>query len=219
MSESCDYGNKRDEEIRDRVIVGLNDKTISNELQRKKNLTLADVIETARTSESVRLQNSSSLDVEDDAVTRGQPKRAQQKSDIKLKQPCGKCGYPIHKKRYCPARSSLCHKCKHRGHFASVCKRFKQVQELTVGMRGKAQEHESESGQEYFLGTVTADVEDSEPPWEVRLQVNGKSVKFKIDSDADVTVLSEEDYKHLPQRPLLAEPGIMLESIGGRARC
>ena len=49
--------DERDEMIRDRLVIGITDKTVSQHMQIKKDLTLARAIEIARTHESVKKQN------------------------------------------------------------------------------------------------------------------------------------------------------------------
>jgi hypothetical protein len=51
------------------------------------------------------------------------------------------------------------------------------------------------------------------------LDFYGKTVTFKIDTGADVTVLKEADYRKLPRRPKLSESTIpYLNSPGGRVQ-
>lgn len=58
LSEHCDFGASREENIRDRIVVGILDKDVSRKLQLMKDLTLAVTIETVRQSEEVASQVS-----------------------------------------------------------------------------------------------------------------------------------------------------------------
>lgn len=58
LSEHCDFSTCRDENIRDRIVVGILDKDLSQKLQLMKDLTLALTIETVRQSEEVASQVS-----------------------------------------------------------------------------------------------------------------------------------------------------------------
>ena len=58
LAEKCDFENKRDEQMRDRIVIGIQDASISQDLQLEKNLTLTKAVETARAAESVKGQNS-----------------------------------------------------------------------------------------------------------------------------------------------------------------
>ncbi|KAI4901672.1 hypothetical protein NFI96_008116 [Prochilodus magdalenae] len=53
LAEYCEFGDKRDEHIRDRLVVGILDKGLSRKFQLKADLTLAEVIEQARQAEEI----------------------------------------------------------------------------------------------------------------------------------------------------------------------
>ncbi len=56
LSEHCDFGEHRDEHIRDRIVVGILDKELSRRLQLMSDLTLAQTIQSVRQCEEVALQ-------------------------------------------------------------------------------------------------------------------------------------------------------------------
>ena len=56
LANNCEYGSLRDELIRYRIIVGVLDDSLSDQLQSKSNLTLAQVIQLSRQAEA-RVQN------------------------------------------------------------------------------------------------------------------------------------------------------------------
>uniref|UniRef100_A0AAV2K977 Reverse transcriptase/retrotransposon-derived protein RNase H-like domain-containing protein n=1 Tax=Knipowitschia caucasica TaxID=637954 RepID=A0AAV2K977_KNICA len=58
LAENCDFSDKRDEHIRDRLVVGIKDKELSLKLQLTADLTLAHVIQQVRQSEEVAKQIS-----------------------------------------------------------------------------------------------------------------------------------------------------------------
>ena len=52
----------------------------------------------------------------------------------------------------------------------------------------------SDDSQDEFLGIIhseTDSLSSTEAPWTTKLEVNGRSIGFKIDTGADVTVISE----------------------------
>jgi len=56
-------------------------------------------------------------------------------------------------------------------------------------------------------------------PWNVVLHINRKPVQFKIDTGADISVISVSTYEALPQRPKLKPSNAVLSSPGGMLNC
>ena len=88
---------------------------------------------------------------------------------------CYKCGGTSHPKHECPANGAKCHSCGKMGHYQRVCLAGKAVHGI--------EEEESES---FFLGSVSSDADS----WTVDIGIMDKDVTFKLDSGADVTVVS-----------------------------
>ena len=55
-----------------------------------------------------------------------------------------------------------------------------------------------------------------ETEWYIDLDVNGDLINFKIDSGADITVISEDKYRRKPNRPHLRPSKVVLNSPGGQ---
>lgn len=58
LAEHCNFGVLREELIRDRIVVGIRDKSLSEKLQLEANLTLDKAVNVARQKETVRKQQS-----------------------------------------------------------------------------------------------------------------------------------------------------------------
>jgi len=58
LAEHCEFGEHKNDNIRDRLVVGILDKAVSHDLQMKAKLTLNEAIELIRQSESVKDQVS-----------------------------------------------------------------------------------------------------------------------------------------------------------------
>ncbi|XP_049513384.1 uncharacterized protein K02A2.6-like [Dermacentor silvarum] len=89
---------------------------------------------------------------------------------------CGFCGRQRHSRKDCPARKSVCHYCRKLGHFAEVCMK-KNRNEL--------------------LDSVELHNVDSRRARYIDILVNGHPAEFKIDSGAEVSVVSPS----FPGRP------------------
>ena len=58
LAEFCEYGNLHDELIRDRIVVGLRDKKLSEKLQMDYELTLEKAVACARQTEAIKQQQT-----------------------------------------------------------------------------------------------------------------------------------------------------------------
>nr|XP_042908526.1 uncharacterized protein K02A2.6-like [Parasteatoda tepidariorum] len=190
LADKCEYGNLHDELLRDRIVVGIKDQTLSEKLQLDSELTLQTAIDKVRLSESVKKQQS--LLVENSTVNAISQKKKYNKTtnadksnfhDSKSKyqdsktnyqrKNCKWCGKQPHEKRNCPAKDSNCRKCKKRGHWDNVClSTIKRVNELC------------DAG---FVGLVGSTQNTDE--WVVPVKILGKCIQFKIDSGADYSVI------------------------------
>lgn len=59
FTEHCDFGQTKDEQIRDRIVIGIADGEVSQKLQLEPDLTLEKAISIAQHSELVKTQNAS----------------------------------------------------------------------------------------------------------------------------------------------------------------
>ena len=211
LAEHCNYRGLHDEMIRDRIVVGLRDAVLSERLQTDSELTLDKAITMARQTEAVKQQqqpvvrgNTENRHTKVDTVqgvqslqhkqtTKNTSKKhtktfSNQQNPKTSTKGCTRCGkFPTHPRNQCPAREAKCHKCGKLGHYQSMCRSstMATIQTGTVT-------------EEPFLGTIeeiTAHKHSNQ--WMVELELNGQPVKFKIDTGADVTAVSEEIFKKL----------------------
>ena len=97
---------------------------------------------------------------------------------------CRKCGR-IHEPKNCPAYGQVCRKCKKVNHWAKCCQ-TKLVQETTVT-------------DEYLIEAISGDKIQSGNDKEatIILKINGKLVKGKIDTGAEVDVMPKRVFDQL----------------------
>ena len=147
LAEHCNFRDLKEELIRDRMVVGLRDATLSEKLQMDPDLTLEKAVTSARQRESVRKQQpllrgdpaESSLPKENplpnvDTVVKKptvlhKPTFPQNQRKPTTPQ-CYRCGRPFHRGRQYPAINAMCRKCQRRGHFQEVCRSTFRVQEV-----------------------------------------------------------------------------------------
>lgn len=237
LAEHCNFeGHLKDEQIRDRIVIGLTDKQTSQRLQMKSELTLETAIQIARQAELVKSQVTAQGEVQNlqevrstcvqPATSKGQSgkkpggKRGGQKNDsASRKQPslsgCSRCGNNHQPGiKNCPAKGIQCHKCHFKGHFARYC-RTKVVQVVTEQDEPTKEDEPVES---YHLGMVTCS-DGVEAVWREVLQTQGGPVDFKLDSGADVTIISDKTWKSMRPRPKLNSVQSKLTSPGGPLEC
>ena len=58
LAQHCEFGNSKDEQIRDRIVIGILDNEVSQRLQLEADLTLERAIQLARQSEQVKQQSA-----------------------------------------------------------------------------------------------------------------------------------------------------------------
>ncbi|UYV75047.1 K02A2.6-like [Cordylochernes scorpioides] len=217
LAEHCNFGMLHDELIRDRIVVGVRDRALSERMQLDTDLTLVKATLMAKQLESVKEQQSSLYQQDSIDQIKKMPnhiketKRHEQKiRQFKSNQlggsshGCTRCGNSNnHDWKNCPAMNSYCSKCKKKGHYAKVC-RSEALNEIKSEIA--------------FLGSV----EDNSKKWIVPIKVNNRQINFKIDTGADVNVLPLQYYYQGFQRikleksdKILQGPnGIPLETVG-----
>ena len=227
LSAHCQF-HDQDETIRDRLVLGLNDKEVSQRLQLEPELTLKVAVDTARHHELVKgqVQDQSGLSV--DAVRqpsystwrgyksgRGRGSGQHQQIQQNQQQTCGKCGRK-HGFSNCPARGKVCRNCNKKNHFAVVCRGKSHVSEVAVG----GQVPQQGDGNVFHLGSIDKQqTTGSEPPWRVTLTVLGRQISFKLDTGADVCILRKTEYDLIQPKPKLKPSNALLKSPGGQLKC
>ncbi|XP_011410333.1 PREDICTED: uncharacterized protein K02A2.6-like [Amphimedon queenslandica] len=228
LADGCDYGEFRETMIRDRIVVGIRDKVLSESLQMDAKLTLDDAKRRARQREAVSGQQGviqdKSSDVKVEHIkgkknpppkpgaryrsraveSRGQPKDNGRSSPAR----CTRCGRGKHARHECPAREAVCHLCKKRGHFQAQCfhaARNKQQSSSKVGAVTGSDEEDL-----IYLNTIVTVDAINGSTWLDKITINNTETVFKIDTGAEVTVITEEVLKSLGCRHKLLKPDRVL---------
>ena len=195
LAENCNYGDLTSEMMRDRLVVGIQDETLSQKLQLDPTLTLDKAKQMIRQKEAVREQQQAlkkdvfAPAVEELKVTPkvypNRWKRGQQTA-------CPRCGLGIHPREKCPAKDAKCYRCQRNGHFASQC-RSKTVARVY-------EEDEASMVDSAFLGNISL---DQKYTWNAKITLCGKRVEFKLDTGAEVSALSDRVYYEFENKPFM----------------
>ena len=127
-----------------------------------------------------------------DAVSKRTPKRilpAIPSQQISSRANCRRCGRGSHSRQFCPSREATCFRCNRKGHYGAQCQ-SNTIAELTAQMNQTEVSYQETA----YLDTI--EVTDRNM-WEVKIDVEDKSVCFKVDTEAEVTVLSDSTWKSL----------------------
>ena len=125
LAETCNYGDLKDEMIRDRLVVGIHDAALSQQLQMDAELTLEKAQKRIRQREAVGEQQKELKGAAEEEVTIQEVKfRRPKKGKVrhtpshhgKAKTPktCTRCGKGTHPYDKCPAKEATCHQCSKR---------------------------------------------------------------------------------------------------------
>lgn len=147
---------------------------------------------------------------------------------------CWNCGYSKHPRSKCPAKDSTCHSCNRIGHYASMCRTRGSGSSKQSNRSKRSSNHsvqqvneiQSSSDASYaFLGSIKATPINSVPvnavsktiqrrgnSYYLDIQVNSRSINFKLDNGADVTVIPPEQ---VPRHQQLTPSDKRLEASGG----
>ena len=118
-------------------------------------------------------------------------------------QSCTRCGTK-HDRGNCPAKGQKSHKCQKFSHFARCCK-TKIVIQVEADSQPQAQGA-------YFVDSIGGGGDNA---WRVTLGLCGRNVSFKIDTGADVNVVSKRTYDSITRKPTLQPTNLVLHSPGG----
>ena len=94
---------------------------------------------------------------------------------------CFYCGKGPHPKQSCPAKEVICHKCKKKGHYSSVC-----CNKVVDTFSEEQDSGNDESGNDDFW---TPSMRQG-TSWTAPIKINRQEIVFKLDTGAEATAVS-----------------------------
>ncbi|MES9975679.1 MAG: aspartyl protease family protein, partial [Candidatus Thiodiazotropha sp.] len=165
--------------LRDQIARGIRNETTTRKLLTMKNLTLEQCIEICLSEENTDAHyrqmhpSSSTQMISSIRPTTRQPTPTDRS--------CRFCGTRHQRtKEHCPAWGKTCMKCRKKNHFARCC------QSTNIAQIEEAEAADAiESEPEYAINTIS----NRQSAVFARLQVNGREIKFQLDSGASINIM------------------------------
>ncbi|UYV83981.1 hypothetical protein LAZ67_X000778 [Cordylochernes scorpioides] len=193
LADSCEFEGLHEQLIRDRIVVGVRDKALSERMQLDSELTLEKAVKMVRQQEAIRQQQ---VDLQRSSTSKRSIRKKEKSA--KTRSRCPKCGGFTHREgQACRAEGQRCNLCSKTGHFANCCpdKQAKTAEVKAV----------SELDEEKWVFSWRR-------RWTAEIQVNGKQVKFKLDSQADFTCVPLCLFKKIMGQQRLVESDINIRA-------
>ena len=237
-SQSCEFGDQTDSLIRDRIVLGIQNKNTQERLLRDTSLTLQKAANFCRAAEeSNYYAREVQQTVSVDAFNQKKSPQVWNKMTADDKSPpfdCKFCGYK-HQRRECPAYGKICNYCQLKNHYSKMCvKRNAKKKVFNIQERDQPDDpnnpREEEGDQtendvenEAFM-VYTFNSHDNEcesknkspdiKSWKEIIIVNDYPVEFKLDSGAEACVLPLSLVNKIRQDVSLTATKSVLVSFG-----
>ena len=228
LAEFCNFeGNQLENQLRDRLVCGVNDDQIQRRLLSEAKLTYKRALELAQGLETAaknvrELQTSSRVpsgptaDSTMGAVHRLRPAPRKKVPDSV----CYRCGKPGHFAAKCRFKDAKCHNCGKVGHLRKVCRSKRtnpatgphdQQQQRTV----KHLEAEQLSPEEEEYSLFQMKTPQSNKPFQVEMVIEGHSLSMEIDTGAAFSLVAEDVYRQNWGDKSLTESKVNLRTYSG----
>ena len=210
-ARTCEFGILENSLIRDRIICGLDDKTIRERLLRDNTLTLAKTMQHVRASETSKqhVNDLNASKYSTDYVSQTQSKQKSiddQKSDVRSKV-CYYCG--TNHGRLCPAYGQKCSSCGRMNHFARVCQSTKNRKKLD-NISCELQK------EELFIDHISSNtISECNNELVATFLINNQPIQFKLDTGAQCNIIPQYVFDNLPSKPSLTKSNTILKTYDG----
>lgn len=205
--QHCDYNCSRcklsyaDRMMRDRVIIGVNNKDLQLKLLDRKEESLAEVIDMCKVFEAAevnkRLLESGAEGIKINAVNRSSSGSAEESKFAKFPK-CFNCGKPYNNRHraICPASNVICHSCGKRGHFKKCC-RMQRNNGRQINLVNDVGDNDDCNGNVFKVPSVNSVssygmITQVCSRWLKEYWIKNSRVTFKLDTGAEVNCVPKK---------------------------
>ena len=224
IAEFCDYGDKLEEMLRDRIVCGIGDIRTQRRLLSQADLDFKTALKTAQAMETAAKHSQDLQQAVKTNVGENVNKLAPAPRNFKkpynfneLRGRCYRCGAREHRAHECKHSETVCYNCNMKGHMSSVCQKPRQQgksgnqsnswemkQSNKPGHRtnelGADNPQETESHESGTLENMSVQYDlyqinkQTVEPWRTQVLVEGQEITMEIDTGAAVTIMSKADF-------------------------
>ena len=217
LAEDCNYGENREEMIRDRIVFGTSSQKVREKLITEgEKLTLTKAVQIAQSHEysqqqlktmsagqgpgqevhairgAHRQSGTDSRRGNNHSRGRGNnrhPVSRDREGKSQTRQECDKCGYEHSRDAKCPAKGKQCKICSKWNHFASKC----HAKKATCN-EVQALPEQSDSDSEFFIDTIETNANNDQAFCQIQIISAKKSIKFKLDTGSQANILPKHTF-------------------------
>ncbi|KAM7309829.1 uncharacterized protein ISCGN_006814 [Ixodes scapularis] len=224
LSLQCNFGVSLNDRLRDKLIDGIKDGNILENLLAEPTLTFKAAVDLATWMEvamkdAMEIRSETEIQQDVNRLVRGRkhktslPKKASEEKGISRtsRTPCHRCGKTNHDPENCFARNKTCKKCVRTGHFQLDCRD-----------RKRDPQDSRKKDKPNFTSHVTTQNSRDETPFyfidssypkaiTVTVEIRNKPLQMEIDTGSPVTVINLETFQEILPNIQLKPSGITLK--------
>lgn len=241
LARSCEFGEQEEAMIRDRIVLGINDKLLQERLLQMEDLDMKTAINKARLWEITQDQArkihetpTASTSVNPvhflDKKDKYYPKKYVKKETIESKKPnqanndynkfrkCYRC-LTHHRPKACPAFNKICTNCNKLNHFSIAC-HLKNVRHLNLQETPIDAPDCHDTDNNLYIHSLNEDITCKNSiyrkEWMEKIKVGDVDVEFKLDSGADCNILPMNILETIADKKQIKPTSSVLEAYGGQ---
>lgn len=206
IAKHCDYQDKLDEMLRDRLVSGLRNERIQRRLLAEPDLTFKKAKDIAVGMETAE-KNSHLLADQTKVTNNGtvnQLRKGKHPTKTQETKECFRCGGK-HTASTCKFKDATCYKCSKKGHITRVCRsKVSKGNDTKPKEQWPRQKFKRDGGtnllqegnmeEEYAMFKIS---DNKAKPLQVEMSINGQKTTMEVDTGAALTVASHETWKKL----------------------